>query len=264
MSRASMKAERGRWIALEHGGAGLNPEAGFRNQGDVLIKTRQAADIAGATKMDRPEWIAVHPATQEVYVALTNNKSRGGDSKPGGDAANPRVENVFGHIVRWRERDGNASAMEFSWDIFVLAGDPVHADSVKRGNIGGDAFGSPDGLWFDGRGLLWIQTDVSTAALNKGDYARLGNNQMLAADVRTGEIRRFLTGPVNCEVTGISETPDGKNFFVNIQHPGETALERSDPANPRAISNWPDFNANGRPRSATIVIRHKDSGIVGT
>jgi hypothetical protein len=228
----------GRWLALDGG-----PEA--------LIRTRQAADRAGATKMDRPEWVAVHPVTHDVYLTLTNNSRRGAKDQPGVDAANPRANNVYGHIVKWRELGSDPASTTFHWEVFALAGEDK-------------GFGSPDGLWFDRRGVLWIQTDVSTSTLNRGPYARLGNNQMLAADVATGEIRRFLVGPVNCEITGCTMAPDGRSLFVNIQHPGEPASERSDPANPRAVSNWPDFRPDGRPRSATLVIRREDGAIVGT
>jgi secreted PhoX family phosphatase len=221
-------------------------------------------ELVGATRMDRPEWIAVHPATREVYCTLTNNSRRGTPQVPGPDAANPRPNNVFGHIIRWHEDGSDPAALKFKWDIFVMAGDPQHADGGKRGNIKGDAFGSPDGLWFDDGGLLWIQTDVSTSVLNKGDYANLGNNQMLCADIKTGEIRRFLTGPRGCEITGIITTPDGRTMFINIQHPGEAASGHNDPGTPQAVSTWPDGPAGGRPRSATIVIRKDDGGIVGT
>jgi len=228
----------GRWLRLP-----ASPEA--------LVRTRQAADAAGATRMDRPEWIAVHPVTKDVFVALTNNDRRGTPGHPGPDGANPRAQNVFGHIVRWREQGGDPAAERFRWSVFVLGGEEA-------------GFGSPDGLWFDPRGVLWIQTDVSTSTLNRGPYAKLGNNQMLAADVSSGEIRRFLTGPRGCEITGAAMAPDGRSLFINVQHPGETPAERSDPARPRAVSNWPDFRADGRPRSATVVIRREDGGPVGT
>jgi secreted PhoX family phosphatase len=254
----------GEWLELVYGKNGLTPENGFHSQADVCIQTRRAADVVGATKLDRPEWIAAHPKRGELYVTLTNNNRRGTVGNPGTDAVNPRPENVFGHIVKWRERSGDCAAREFDWDIFVLAGDPAHPDAAKRGNMIGDAFGSPDGLWFDRDGRLWIQTDVSTSTLNRGDYASIGNNQMLAADVRTREIRRFLTGPAGCEVTGVTTTGDGRTMFVNIQHPGEPASERSDPANPKAVSSWPDGNAGGRPRSATVVIEKEDGGVIGT
>ncbi|MDP3537482.1 MAG: PhoX family phosphatase [Azonexus sp.] len=257
---------KGRWLPLRHGekypNGALTADNGFTNQGDVTIRCRQAADLAGATKMDRPEWIAVHPKSGEVYVTLTNNVKRGTPEVPGLNAANPRPENIFGHIVRWRENHHDAASTAFEWDIFALAGDPQNTSEGKRGTIKGDAYGSPDGLWFDPSGRLWIQTDVSTSVLNQGDYANLGNNQMLVADVNSGETRRFLTGPKGCELTGITATPDGKTLFVNIQHPGETASERSDPARPTAISAWPanqfPETVGGRPRSATLVITRLD------
>ncbi len=254
----------GAWTELTHGQNGLDAAAGFPAQADILIDTRAAADRVGATRMDRPEWIAVHPQTGEAYCALTNNTPRGADGSPTPDRANPRAANVFGHIVRWRERGGDAAAVAFDWDVFVLAGDRDHPEADRRGTIKGDSFGSPDGLWIDARGVLWIQTDVSTSVLNRGDYARLGNNMMLAADPVTGEVRRFLTGPKGSEITGVITTPDGRTMFVNVQHPGETASERSDPAKPTAISAWPDGAAVGRPRSATLVIRKRDGGVIGS
>jgi secreted PhoX family phosphatase len=257
---------KGRWLALRHGekhpNYALTAANGFFNQGDVTIRCRQAADLAGATKMDRPEWIAVHPKTGEVYVTLTNNSQRGTPETPGLNAANPRPANIFGHIIRWRENNGDAAASGFEWDIFALAGDPQNTDDNRRGNVKGDAYGSPDGLWFDPSGRLWIQTDVSTSVLNQGDYAALGNNQMLVADITSGETRRLLTGPKGCELTGMTATPDGRTLFVNIQHPGETASERSDPTRPTAISAWPanqfPETTGGRPRSATLVITRPD------
>jgi hypothetical protein len=253
----------GQWIELTHGVNGLDAASGFASQAEVVTFARLAADRVGATKMDRPEWIAVHPQTGEVYVTLTNNTTRG---TTGGavDAANPRANNVFGHIVRWNETGSDAAATTFRWNVFVLAGDPRSTDAAKRGNIKGDAFGSPDGIWIDGRGVLWIQTDISTSAINTGDYANIGNNMMLAADPSTGEIKRFLTGPRGCELTGVHGTPDGRNLFVSIQHPGEPGSGDNNPANPGAISTWPDGPGIGRPRSATIVIRRNDGGIVGS
>ena len=254
----------GEWLELTHGKGPLTAANGFRDQADVLIRARNAGDALNATPMDRPEWIAVHPQTRAVYCTLTNNSQRGAKDRRTADAANPRRANTFGHIIRWREASSDPTALRFAWDIFALCGDPQHTDTAKRGSIKGDAFGSPDGLWFDARGLLWIQTDVSTSTLHKGDYARLGNNMMLCADVQTGEIRRFLTGPSGCEVTGVQITPDGRTMFINIQHPGESATERGDPKNPTAVSNWPDGPGGGRPRSATVMIRRDDGGLIGT
>ena len=251
---------RGRWIALTHGEGPLTAANGFADQGEVLIKSRQASDRLGATKMDRPEWIAVDQQGW-VYCTLTNNSNRGGKDQLGVDAANPRANNGMGHILRWKE-DGDHDGLGFQWNHFVLAGDPLNERAEARGNVKGDAFACPDGLWVDARGVLWIQTDMSTSAMGKGELAGLAHNAMLAADPATGEIRRFLTGPAGCEITGATGTPDGRTMFINIQHPGESPSERSDPAAPTRFSNWPDKGSH-RPRSATVVIRRVDGGVVG-
>jgi hypothetical protein len=250
----------GNWLPLVYGQSGLGPATGFNSQAEVLIYARAAADVAGATPMDRPEWGAVHPTTQEVYMTMTNNTRRNDDDV---DAANPRAGNSLGHIIRWREAGGDSSATSFDWDIFVLAGDPALGDPNKAGNIKGDLFGSPDGLWFDQNGLLWIQTDISSTSVGEGDYANLGNNQMLAADVETGEIRRFLTGVPGSEVTGVVMSPDGTAMWVNIQHPGEGPANL-DPENPLEFSTFPDGPEGGRPRSATLLVTKNDGGIIGT
>ncbi len=253
---------RGRWLPLTHGQGPLTATNGFADPGEVLVKARQASDALGATKMDRPEWIAID-RERWVYCTLTHNSARGAAGQPGVDAANPRANNSMGHIIRWRE-DGDHDGVAFAWNHFVLAGDPANERPEAQGNVKGDVFGAPDGLWVDGRGVLWIQTDMSPTAMGRGDLARLGNNTMLAADPRTGEVRRFLVGPVGCEVTGATGTPDGRTMFINIQHPGETPSERTDPSNPQRYSSWPDHRPDGRPRSATVVIRRRDGGVVGT
>jgi len=253
---------KGQWLALTHGQGPLTSANGFNDQGEVLIKSRQASDSLGATKMDRPEWIEVDKEGW-VYAALTNNSNRGGDKQPVVDGANPRANNTQGNVIRWRE-DGDFGASTFAWNHFILAGDPSLDRADAKGNIKGDMFSCPDGLWVDGRGIFWIQTDMSTSAMGKGDLKNFGNNMMLASDVRTGEVRRFLVGPAACEITGATGTPDGKTMFINVQHPGEPANETNDPKNPRAISNWPDKRATGRPRSATVVIRKADGGFIGT
>jgi secreted PhoX family phosphatase len=287
----------GEWLPLVWGQNGLTPENGFADQAEVLIKTRQAADRLGATMMDRPEWGAVHPDTREVYMTMTNNSKRGdtpvssnsvdgstgaGSAKPAVVAADPRPDNDFGHIVRWRETGNVVTATTFEWDLFVQCGDkattktlgssytPVEFDGQTvgyAGNINGDDYGAPDGLWFDQDGRLWIQTDQ--AGDGQGDWANIGGNVMMCADVTTGETRRFLTAPPNAEVTGVTTTPNGKTMFVGIQHPGEDWV-----GSYVANSSWPDNAANGattassagavKPRSAVVVITKDDGGVIGS
>jgi len=251
----------GEWIPLVWGENGLTPERGFADQAAVLVHARMAADAVGATPMDRPEWIAAHPSSGEVYVSLTNNTDRG--KKVAVNGANPRPNNAMGHILRILEGDNDAASTSFRWSVFVNAGDPEAKAPEHRGNVVGDWFGSPDGLWFDPRGILWTQTDVSTEKLGEGPYARMTNNMMFACDTETGEFRRFLIGPKGCEITGIAISPDLKTLFINIQHPGETAGDRSDPARPTAVSSWPDPGF-GRPRSASLCIWREDGGDIGT
>ena len=112
-------------------------------------------------------------------------------------------------------------------------------------------FGSPDGIWFDPRGVLWIQTD-NGAPLDYGDDpndqmlavipARLDGERVIRPD-NQAQLKRFFVGPAGCEVTGIQMTPDYKTMFVNIQHPG---------------GSWPANDGVSRPRSATVVIRRED------
>jgi len=272
----------GQWLPLVWGQGGLTAANGFADQAEVLIKARQAADRLGATMMDRPEWVAVHPTTREVYLTLTNNNRRGSNpassinpngtttaasARPPVDAANPRADNRYGHIIRWTETGGDVGATTFDWDIFVECGDSLSTSPNLQGNIMGDDFGAPDGLWFDQDGRLWIQTDQQGDGA--GDWANIGGNTMLCADPNTRQITRFLNSPANCEVTGVVSTPDGKTMFVGIQHPGEDWA----PGGFTAKSTWPDSGVNGpttqagvvnKPRSSVVVITKDDGGVIGT
>ena len=253
----------GAWLPLVHGVGPLTVQAGFADQGAVLIRARQASDALGATKMDRPEWLTIDPFSGEVYCTLTNNSERGKPNQPGVDAANPRADNVMGSIIRWKE-SGDFDSSLFKWNHLVLAGDPANQRAAAQGNIKGDMFACPDGITFDKFGSLWIQTDMHASQMYKGELKGIGNNQMLVCDPATGQTKRFLTGPTNCEITGIAFTPDQTTAFVNIQHPGENALDRSDPADPNKFSKWPGGSWGGLPRSATVAIRRVDGGVVGT
>lgn len=249
----------GEWLALAPGQNGLTPAEGFADLADILVNTRLAADKAGATKMDRPEWGAVDPKTGEVYFTLTNNTSRTAAQV---DPVNPRARNQFGQIVRWTENGNDHAATRFRWELFVIAGPSGDSRTLGGQALGADSlFACPDGLWFDDDARLWIQTDIGESEQNRGDLAIMGNNAMLAADPRTGEIRRFLTGPKGQEITGVITTPDQRTMFVNVQHPGATTSADNFGAG-RYISNWPD-GGTAVPRSATIVITRVDGGKIG-
>ena len=243
--------QTGEWLAL-------TPETtGFASHAEVLIHARIAGSKVGATTMDRPEWVAANPNKAEVYCCLTNNKNRGVKPNAGGDETpamgpNPREGNNYGQIVRWRPAGGDHTADGFEWDLFVLAGNPTVHDDAYAGsdNVNADnMFNSPDGLAFDSTGLLWIQTDGEYS--NQGDFAGQGNNQMLAADPATGEIRRFLVGPKACEITGLCWSPDLTTMFVGVQHPGEDG-----------DSHWPE-GGDAVPRSAIVAVKRTDGGLVG-
>ncbi|MEM6988449.1 MAG: PhoX family phosphatase, partial [Pseudomonadota bacterium] len=236
----------------------LTPEsAGMPSMAEVCIHTRQAASAVGATTMDRPEWVAANPKAAEVYCCLTNNKNRGVKPNAGGDdtpvgGPNPREANKYGQIVRWRPSGADHTSNDFEWDLYVLAGNPtVHNDAnAGSDNVNADnMFNSPDGLKFDSNGLLWIQTDGNYS--NEKDFAGQGNNQMLAADPSSGEIRRFLVGPLQAEVTGLTWSPDRRTMFVGIQHPGE-----------RGEGHWPG-GGDTTPRSAIVAVTRDDGGLVG-
>lgn len=248
----------GEWLALAPGQHGLTPENGFADLADILVNTRSAADFAGATKMDRPEWGAVDPVTGQVYFTLTNNTRREeGDEHP----ANPRANNSFGHIIRWQE-EGSHAGERFEWDLFVIAGDHEDSRDLAGNSLDDDnIFCSPDGLWIDPDRRVWIQTDISESVMNTGIFEVFGNNQMLVANPETGEIKRFLTGPVGQEITGVVTTPDQRTMFVNVQHPGATTTAE-DFANGTLTSYWPE-GSGAIPRSATLVITREDGGIIG-
>ena len=296
----------GVWLPLTPAALGLNGVAlrdnpNFAGASDaevlakILVKTRMAADALGATMMDRPEWTGARPriggfSEVEVYCTLTNNNRRGGttvnaadgstvagSARPPVDAANPRANNVYGHILRWREAGQSVLATSFGWDIFVQAGDTLTAKlpaAQYQGNIvddpaGSADFGAPDGLWFDPFGRLWVQTDQQGDGL--GDWANIGANVMVCCDPNTGQTRRFLTGPNQAEVTGVTMTPDGKTMFVGLQHPGEDATA----ANPQQHSSWPASQWTtaadgvtplpfGRPRSGVVVITKDNGGVIGS
>jgi uncharacterized protein len=275
----------------------------FANQGDVLINARIAADAVGATKMDRPEWGAINPANGEIYFTLTNNSSRTvatNDAANPRAYADPdgvkRSGNPNGHIIRFKEANDLSTATGFTWDIFLFGAEET---TVAASNLSGlkasNDFSSPDGLWFSqATGICWIQTDdgaytdITNCMLLAAIPGKVGDGKkitvqnalpatatltatsgtkdtFIGAALGDAQLRRFLVGPKGCEITGLTETPDGKTLFVNIQHPGENTL----PIGTGSFafeSQWPGnqgYGPAGRPRSATIVITRTDGGVIG-
>jgi len=293
----------GEWIELNIANpliAGYAAYA-FANQADVLVNARHAASAVGATKMDRPEWGAVNPKNGEVYFTLTNNSSAN-RTPATADGANPRAYkdadgragsgNPNGHIIRFNE-DGrqDAKATSFKWDVFLFG---AEADAALSVNLSGltdkNDFSSPDGLWFSKTtGICWIQTDdgaytdVTNCMLLAAIPGKVGDGQAItvdnslngAVDTQTtfigaalGEarLRRFLVAPKGAEVTGLTESADGKALFVNIQHPGENTPALGTNSGYTFESQWPGnagYGVVGRPRSATIVITREDGGVIG-
>lgn len=278
----------GQWIELAYGKNGListNPVYPFKSQAEITTFARLAGDAVGATKMDRPEWVAVNPENGEVYVTLTNNSNRG--TTHALDAANPRnyvdpeggKGNVNGHIIRFHEKDNKTTAESFTWDIYLFGAEAKMASNINLSGLNdNNDLSSPDGMWFDPRGVLWIQTDdgaytdttncMMLAALpgKVGDGTKAttsaGQETIVGAKVTDENLRRFLTGPKDCEITGVTMTPDFKAIFINVQHPGEDSKSYDAPT-----SHWPATqkdpnNKTARPRSATVVITRKDGGLI--
>ncbi len=233
----------------------------FNSLAEIIVNTAGAADLVGATPMDRPEWAAVDPYTGSVYLTLTNNTKRKDSTNP----ANPRLNNKFGHIIRWDEGD---KPTEFDWDIFVF-GSPSNGDEEtnRSGLTDLNQFASPDGLAFDQRGIMWIQTDNGADEVEEYTNDQMlavvpsqlldsDDNQTVVSSANQADLKRFFVGPNDCEVTGFTISPDYTSLFVNIQHP----------------SNWP-YSDNAaeaapggtevRPRSSTVVIRREDGGEIG-
>jgi hypothetical protein len=273
----------------------------FANQADVFVNARHAADAVGATKMDRPEWGAVNYRNGEVYFALTNNTAAN-RTPTKVDPANPRAYmdmdgkkgtgNPHGHIIRFNETGQKSTAKVFAWDIFLFGAEEDSGDANLSGLSAKNAFSSPDGLWFSkATGICWIQTDdgamtdesncMMLAAIpgqvGDGGKVTVKNKMVVGGVEQTGtqetfvgaalgdaKLRRFLVAPKGAEVTGITETPDGRTMFVNIQHPGELSKPLASGEAPESV--WPGnqgYGVQGRPRSATIVITRKDGGVIG-
>ena len=237
----------GEWIPLVPEG----PLADW-SLADICVFTREAADLVGATPMDRPEDIEVNPVNRRVYVALTNNTRRTAEQI---DGPHPRGPNAYGHILELPENDGDAASTKFTWDIFIICGDPANEEhgayfaGFDQSQL--DSLAAPDNVAFDGAGNLWITTDGQPRSLQAADAAYV----VPTAGPERGRVRRFLTGVPGGEVAGPEFTPDYTALFLAIQHPGE-GDGLAEPS-----STWPDGDF---PRPSVIVARKLDGGVIGS
>lgn len=239
------------WLPLVFGQGPLTSENGFSSQGDISLDTRKAADLMGATPMDRPEDIEINPANKKVYAMLTNNAKRTADRV---DAANPRAHNSHGQIIEFWPQDGNHSSVQFRWELFLLAGNPkntvtlYHPDTGERGWLS-----CPDNCVFDSRGNLWVGTDGAekAAGIAEGLWVTEvdGANRALT--------RRFLSLPRGSELCGPYFSPSERDLFLSVQHPAEGS------SFDKPATRWPDFDSALPPRPSVVVIQRKDGGVIG-
>jgi uncharacterized protein len=281
----------GTWMPLTFGtGPLVAPE--FDNQADVLMRTRRAAALLGATKMARPEDVEVNPITKKVYVLMTgNNAGEVNAANPRASAATGTAGQGFGHVVEITEAGGAQDALTFTWEIFLLCGEPSVSGAVTTASSPAAALSpsvpgsitwwagfdetkvSPiarvDNVSFDNAGMMYLSTDGMPGILQTGLQGR--NDSLYAVPTEgaeRGHAKALLCAVDGCEVTGPYFTPDDKTLFVNIQHPGVDVFTWNSAtsvagttgtfANPG--SSWNTTPAipgktPGVPRPATIAIR---------
>ena len=200
--------EKGRWLPLD---LELSPilKEKFKSHLDIMINTREAAKILGATKLNRPEDIEIHPKTGDVYVALTNNIYN---------------DDYYGKILKISEKGNDHSSLEFSSEDFLMGGEL-------------SKLACPDNLAFDKQGNLWIANDISGYAMNTKEYKGFGNNGIFVVPTKgedAGNVIQIASAPNDAEFTGLCFSPDQKSLFVSVQHPGELTRDLANPT-----STWP-------------------------
>jgi hypothetical protein len=253
----------GIWMPLTFGEGPLTPANGFNSQADVVIEPRRAGDLLGATKMDRPEDVEANPVTNKVYVMLTNNTRRTAAQV---DAANPRSDNRFGHIVEMLPTDGDHASTTFTWNVLLRCGDPsvaavgatFHPNTTKDG-----WFGMPDNCAIDAMGRLWVSTDGNAPSkTGRADGVWAVETEGAAR----GTSKLFFRCPNGAELCGPEFTGDMETFFVAVQHPGEP--DEDDPnAKPASFNTpstrWPDFKDGVPPRPSVVAITKRGGGKIG-
>ncbi|MER9306933.1 PhoX family phosphatase [Mesorhizobium sp. M0293] len=249
------------WLPIVFGQAPLTTENGFASQADVLIETRRAADLLGATKMDRPEDIQPNGVNGKVYVMLTNNSKRKADQV---DAANPRAENAFGHIIEISEDGGDFTATKGKWEVLLKCGDPSVADvgaTFSTATTANGWFGMPDNCAVDSAGRLWVATD------GQGPKATGRTDGLWAVDTE-GSARAtsklFFRVPIGAEMCGPLFAPDDQTAFVAVQHPGDGGEDWEPFGRPSYYEDlstrWPDFKPDMPVRPSVVAITKQGGG----
>lgn len=264
----------------------------FADAGDVAMRAREAAVLLGATPMDRPEDVEA-PVDHEwrghgmALIVCTNNRTESfahpGNPRRGDAQSDATIQqpNHTGHIIRIDEADGDHAARRFTWDVFVLAGDPdAGADFTLPGGIAADvsvsldgaptfsgaAFMCPDNICFDTAMNVWIATDGSPSIAPDCNDSVLAT-PVVANGART--VKRFLVGPVGAEICGPTFSLDERAFLCAIQHPGESDVGDTPVRELRWVrgqrppSHFPD-GGDSWPRSAVVVVTRDDGGRVGS
>lgn len=247
------------WLPLIYGTRGLNEKNGFYSQADVVIEARRAADILGATPMDRPEDVEVNPVTGQLFITLTRNDKRTLDDR---GELHRRAPNPYGLILELAPPLKNGApdhgADMFFWEIFLEGGDPVNTTHKAYYPHFVSQHGwltNPDNIAFDAKGRIWIATDGQPKAIGL-------NDGLYAADTTgkgRGETRLFMTVPTGAEMAGPSFTPDNTTVFISVQHPGDS--DGSDFTTPS--TRWPDFTEGMPPRPSVVAVTKDDGGVIG-
>ncbi|KAA9383454.1 PhoX family phosphatase [Neorhizobium galegae] len=249
------------WLPMIHGQGPLTAANGFNSQADVLIECRRAGDVLGATKMDRPEDVQPNGVNGKVYVMLTNNTRRKADQV---NAANPRAENAFGHIIEIAENDGDFTATSGKWEVLLKCGDPSVAavgatfstETTKNG-----WFGMPDNCAVDSAGRLWVSTDGNN---NKATGRTDGLWAVDTEGAARATSKLFFRVPVGAEMCGPLFTPDDETAFVAVQHPGDGGEDWPGHGRPSYYEDlstrWPDFKPDMPVRPAVVAITKAGGG----
>ncbi len=217
--------ERGEWISLNYEEQKIL-QKNFKNQTEVLIRSREAALLVGGSKLHRPEDIEINPINGDVLISLTKHKAKG---------------DYLGSILKIVEKNNDKSSLKFQAETYLAGGKDT-------------GFACPDNMAFDPKGNLWITSDISGSGLGKAPYLPFGNNGLFLVPVSgayQGKVLQIASAPIAAELTGPSFSPDGKTLFLSVQHPGE-----SSPNLNNLTSHWPE-GGQSIPKPSVVTIQGK-------